>query len=341
MGPCARSRLMRRETGTEVRTLIIHNVDSGFGSDAVFEFERSLVHEGDECTLRVVADGFVPAEVCADAESFDVVVVSGGDGTVAALLYALRGRHVRTCVFPSGTANLLFANIGNAPEPAAIARACRVGTVADLDLGEIAWTDADGNGHSRGFSLMAGSGYDAEIMMAAVPNKQAMGEAAYFLAALSDTTPAVVTFTIECDGKTYERDGIACLVADNAMIQGDIEIVPGCVMDDGLLDVIVLETSDSTQLLRPMLAGLLDRGGKGIGRPHIESFSGADIRVSASQPIPMQVDGDVVAGEVTGYEAHVLRGVVPIIVDPMSPYAKGKTQPPLFGGTDELAFPRP
>ena len=41
------------------------------------------------------------------------------------LLHALAGRDVPTCVFPSGTANLLAANIGNAPEPSALARACR------------------------------------------------------------------------------------------------------------------------------------------------------------------------------------------------------------------------
>ncbi|WP_443742351.1 diacylglycerol kinase family protein, partial [Tractidigestivibacter sp.] len=101
-----------------MRSVIIHNPMSGFGSDAIFEFERALVHAGDECTFRALAPDFVAEDAVADAEDFDVCVLSGGDGSVTGLLYALRNRNVPVCVFPSGTANLLFANIGNAPEPA-------------------------------------------------------------------------------------------------------------------------------------------------------------------------------------------------------------------------------
>ena len=38
-----------------MRSVIIHNPMSGFGSDAIFEFERALVHAGDECTFRALS----------------------------------------------------------------------------------------------------------------------------------------------------------------------------------------------------------------------------------------------------------------------------------------------
>ena len=69
-----------------MRCLIVHNPRSGFGSDAVFAFERELVHAGDECVLRVLGEECDNEQVLADAESFDVVVVSGGDGTISNLL---------------------------------------------------------------------------------------------------------------------------------------------------------------------------------------------------------------------------------------------------------------
>lgn len=322
-----------------MRILIVHNPKSGFGSDSIFAFERALVHAGDECLLRVLAGGNDAHMAVADAEAFDLVVLSGGDGTVASLLYELRGRNVMTCIFPSGTANLLFANIGNAPEPAALARTCRVGHTTPTDLGEMDWVDAEGNGHVRGFALMAGTGFDAELMQAAIPNKQAMGQVAYFMAALSDPHPKVIRFSIEVDGTIVERDGIACIVANNAMMQGDIQIIPDSRMDDGLLDVIVLETSDAAQLLRPLFAGLVDRSGENLGRPRIESFHGADITVTCSQSIPMQLDGDVVAGSVASYHAHVLPSSNRIVVDGMSRYAPSSDDEPLFPGTEEVMFP--
>ena len=323
-----------------MRTLVIHNPRSGFGSDAIFQFERALVRGGDECVLRILEGDFLAREACADAEDFDLVTVSGGDGTVASLLYELRGRDVPICVFPSGTANLLCSNIGNAPEPSALARACRIGKTARLDIGEISWTTVDGEAGRRGFALMSGTGFDAQLMQAALPNKAVMGQAAYFAAALSSPRPTVGRFSITVDGETVEREGITCLVANNAMIQGDIEIVPDCRMDDGLLDVIVVETSDAAQLLKPLAFGLVDRSGHAIGRPHIESLRGREIRIECSTAMPLEVDGEVMPGLVSAYEAWVLPGAARIVVDPMSPYGTEDDGSSRFGGSDVIAYPK-
>lgn len=322
-----------------MRSLILHNPRSGFGSDAIFEFERALAREGDEVLFRCLSSDFKASDAVSDAEDFDVVALSGGDGTVTSLLFALRGNTVPACVFPSGTANLLSANIGNAAEPAALARACRVGATASIDLGEIAWEDEQGETQVRGFGLMSGTGYDAQLMQAALPNKAAMGEAAYFAAAFQNPRPEVLRFTITVDGKTYERRGISCLVANNAMMQGDIQIVPDCRMDDGLLDVIVLETEDAAQLVRPILFGLVDKEGKQIGRPHIESFRGREITVRSEHPVALEIDGDVVASATSEYRAVALPNVCTIIVDEMSPYNRGRHNTARFSGTEEIAYP--
>lgn len=321
-----------------MRALIVHNQRSGFGSDAIFEFERALVRKGDECVLRVMDDA--PAEdLVADAEEYDLVVASGGDGTVSSILHALAWRRVLTCVFPSGTANLLFANIGNATEPAALARACRMGSFADLDLGEISWVTQDGSWHSRGFSLMSGTGYDATIMQAALPIKPTLGQAAYFAAALANADPKLEHYAITVDGMTYERDGISCLVANNAMMQAEIQIVPDCRMDDGLLEAIVLEPADAAQRARTIFAGLMDPRGKTVGRPHIESFKGSHIVVECERPIPLEIDGDVMGVSVSHYEARVLPGAARIIVDATSSYSTGDSQSSRFGGTEQIAYP--
>ena len=258
-----------------MRSLIIHNPMSGFGSDAIFEFERALVHAGDTCTLHEIAADETPEMLAHDAEGYDVVTISGGDGTVAGLLYALRYRDVPTCIFPSGTANLFFANIGNAMEPAALARACRIGHTAQTDI----------------------------------------------------------------DGEVHECDGITCMVANNAMMQGDIEIVPDCTMTDGMLDVIVLAVNDAVQVLRPIFAGLLDRKGKSIGRPSIVTFRGKEISIESSEPMRIEVDGEVTEDEVGSYEATVWPKANRLIVDGMSRYHADSDDGPRFSGTDEIAFP--
>lgn len=327
-----------------MRVLIIHNDASGFGSDAVFEFQRALLREGDECTMRLLTKDApdMGEALLKDAEEFDLVVVSGGDGTIATLLYLLRNRDVLTCVFPSGTANLFFANLGNAAEPASLARACRIGHSVRTDLGEIMWLDDKGVKHRQGFSLMAGMGFDAQIMQAAIPAKRAMGQAAYFAAALANPRPEIKRFRIKVDGETYERMGITCLVANNSLIQGNIELVPDCTMTDGMLDVIVAEVDVTAQLLRPLFVGLVDHEGKRIGRPHLESFRGHDIQVTVSTPAKMEIDGDPVEGLAYSYRARAIPECNRLVVDPLSRYANSGNgeDAPLFGGTEEMAFPK-
>lgn len=305
-----------------MRTLIVHNPRSGFGSDAIFEFERALLKEGDECVMRLLTSN--PQEDKArleDAESFDIVVISGGDGTVASALYYLRGREVSTCIFPSGTANLLAANIGNANEPAALAAACRNGSVAHTDLGQISWQDDQGNDRTSGFGLMCGVGFDAKIMHDAKPGKQVLGEAAYFAAAIANPLPTVINFKIETDGEVHNHVGICCLVANNAMLQGDIEIVPDCNMADGLLDVIVVESTATPQLIAPLMAGIFDPAGHDVARPLITRYKTSKVRITCDKPTKMEIDGDVVEGEVTYLEAQTIAGCSRMIVDRFSRYA--------------------
>ncbi len=303
-----------------MRSLIIHNISSGIGSNAIFEFERELVNRGDECVLRSLGRNEPVAASLVDAEEFDLVVISGGDGTVTNALYALRNRQIPTCVFPSGTANLYFANLGNAPEPTAIAASCLKRACLPLDLGELCWIGEDGTQRCRGFGLMSGIGFDAQIMQSAADNKRSQGEAAYFTAVLANLKPTVATFTVTVDGVSYERTGISCLVANTSMIQGDINLLPGCRMDDGLLDVMVLATTDAVGLLLPVFAGIIDPVGQLIGRPHIESFRGRQIKVESSVPLPLERDGDPMDVLVSGYEATCLPETNLIVVDQHSIY---------------------
>ena len=161
-----------------MRCLIIHNLASGPHSDEIFTFAHMLSAAGDEIVMRFIGDGMEPEEATADVCTFDRVVVSGGDGTVSSVLDKLRGSGVPALIFPSGTANLFFNNIGNAPEAAALAKACRTGRTAKVDMGELYWKDETGNIQRHGFLIIAGSGFDATIMEKAGTTKNEIGEVA-------------------------------------------------------------------------------------------------------------------------------------------------------------------
>ena len=128
------------------------------------------------------------------------------------------------------------------------------------------------------------------------------------------------------------------MVANTATIQGDIQIIPDCRMDDGFIDVIVLETQDPAQLIKPLFAGLVDKSGRQLGRPFIESFRGKEISVRSNSLMPLEIDGDVVSRATDFWQVKVIPSACSVVVDPMSPYYEPIGEP-RFPGTDEVANP--
>lgn len=304
-----------------MRCLIIHNLASGPRSDEIFAFEHALVRAGDEVVMRFIGGGTEPADATSDARSFDRVVVSGGDGTISNVLDCLRDTHVPTLVFPSGTANLFFNNIGNGTEIAALAAACRAGRTAKVDMGELFWKNDSGAIERHGFTIIAGSGFDATIMEKAAPAKKDMGEVAYFLSALSTLEPDVAHFTIEHDGKVDELDGISCMLGNTAVIQNGINLFPDCRMNDGLLDIAVIEPVGLVQLLPTALAAVIDPAGKGLGRPQFKMIQAREVKVTCTPSLGMQFDGELISSNTGVFGARVLPQCLDIIIDEYSPLA--------------------
>ena len=151
--------IMKEREGATVKVLVIHNIGSGHGAGAIYDFIRSYAEDGDTITLRTF-NGHTPfATLLEDARDYDFVVASGGDGTIAAVTYELRYSDIPILPFPSGTANLLAMNLSSPNEPHALCKVADQGQTMYFDLGEIETPEA-----SIGFTIMAGCGYDEIIM---------------------------------------------------------------------------------------------------------------------------------------------------------------------------------
>ena len=145
-----------------MKALIINNLASGYRDGSIYDFVRSFTEDGDEVCMRST-DGTTSIDgLLDDASDFDVVVASGGDGTVTSVAYALANTGVPLLPYPAGTANLLSLNLAQPNEPHALAKLARRCETLDFDVAEI---EAEGEKH--GFMIMAGAGYDATIMESA------------------------------------------------------------------------------------------------------------------------------------------------------------------------------
>lgn len=292
-----------------MRLLVIHNLSSGFQDGSIYDFLRMLARDGDEACVRYTDGTTDITSMLYDADRYDAVVAAGGDGTVAAVSYALRYTGIPILPYPAGTGNLLSSNLKSPIEANALAAMVRDMKCLDFDLGEIT-----AGGMSFGFSIMAGAGYDAAIMHDAKPTKKILGPAAYFQAAISNPTPQKSEITLTVDGETIKTEGLGVLLVNFSRIQFEIALTPGADARDGLLEVVVLKAENAFGLIPAFMAGVMDRDGVNPERPDsIEIHRGNRVEVVADPPFEIQYDGELPELE-TPLSAHVLNQASRFIV---------------------------
>jgi YegS/Rv2252/BmrU family lipid kinase len=211
----------------------------------------------------------------------DLVLASGGDGTITACAGGIAGTGVPLGVLPCGTGNLLARNLGlplSLDEALAVAL---TGSNRRLDVG-------DANG--RPFVVMAGIGFDAEMLDGADERlKRRVGWAAYVLSALRHLRDRPVRMALRADGGPPQRRWASGVIVGNVgSLQGNVRLLPDAAPDDGVLDVAVLAASGWTGWLRLAADVLLRRR---TGR--VAHLTCRKLTVQASRARPWEVDGEV------------------------------------------------
>ncbi len=285
-----------------MKLLVIDNLASGLGEGFAYDFIRAFADDGDEVTIRTT-DGTTDLRIfLADADRFDAVAISGGDGTLSTAAYQLADTGIPIVPIPAGTANLIASNLYTPTEPHALAQMLHEGRMMDFDIGEVTLS----NGERCGFMMIAGAGYDASIMKDAESGKKLLGQMAYFTSAVSNALPQVATFELDLDGEQVICDGVGVLMVNFAKIQFDLPVLHENRPRDGLLDVVVLRTKDAFGLIPALFSVILDRGGDFPTRTDaFSTFQAKSIRVSAQPDLFMQFDGEA-TGHKTPFAARVL-----------------------------------
>lgn len=234
-----------------------------------------------------------------------VVFACGGDGTVRAVLESLVGTDATLGILPFGTGNLLASNLG---------------VPAGLDaFDDNAATDSDrrridvGRANGEAFAVMAGVGFDAEMMADAPgPMKKWMGTVAYVVSALRHLRDPLARTVVQVDGRTWFSGRSAMVLVGNfGAITGGIEVFPDARPDDGRLDVLVVSTSTVREWLS-VAWRILRRSS--LNTAPARRTSGTHIVVRTKPARPWEVDGEErpPASEVTfEIEPNALSVLVP------------------------------
>jgi diacylglycerol kinase family enzyme len=268
-------------------------------------YETRIEEPGTAVTREAVARGAA------------TVLAYGGDGTVRAVAGGLEGTSTSLGILPMGTGNLLARNLGiplsNLDQAVDVALA---GPERRIDVGviEIDVSGEDQQPNRQVFMVMAGLGFDAEVMASVQPElKQRVGWFAYVVEGARRLRGRSTGIVMRLDDTEPIRRRVRSVVIGNCgELTGGLQLLPDARVDDGWLDVVVVAPRRVlgwgavvlSVLSRPRLSR--NRPRASARNPIMQHLRCRSLEIRAEKPLAVQLDGDPV-GDARAVRARVDR----------------------------------
>jgi len=227
---------------------------------------------------------------------WDGVVAVGGDGTLFEVINGLVRSSSRITVplgqIPVGTGNSFIRDLHpryeegpQKPEPVEdAARKIMSGSTRKVDLGH--FTSDAGEYY---FINLLGAGFVSNVAYRSVKYKR-LGSFSYILGVIEEVIGLKSTMiTLEIDGRVVERDAVFVEICNSRFTGGSMLMAPSAEIDDGQLDIVLLNKVPRRALLWLLPAVF---SGKHVEADVVEVFRGRHITVRSESPLALTPDGE-------------------------------------------------
>jgi YegS/Rv2252/BmrU family lipid kinase len=251
------------------------------------KIERALTEKGFSLETCAASQPGEAREKAAGAvaESFQMVICAGGDGTIHEVVNGIAGSDLVLGILPMGTGNVLAWEMNI---PLDLQKACEVlatGRVRTIDLGLTSVGSY--------FSCMAGVGLDAQVVKEVYPAvKGFLGVIAYPITAVRTVLRyGLPELTINIDDKGPPLTGHSVVVCNSRRYGGRFVLCPNAAVDDGWLDVCILQEHHASAIIRSGLSMVLNHHEAAEG---VAFHRGRSIQVISDRKALVQSDGDII-----------------------------------------------
>ena len=272
------------------RLLVIHNPMAGRRAKGKLDrWLAALKRLGAAVTLAETEAPRHAIELAraADPGRFDAVAVAGGDGTINEALNGLVSSALPLALLPLGTANVLANELGLPRNLDRLAEIAAFAPAHSIQPGEIL---AEGQNEPWRFLLMAGIGFDAEVVQHLdLGLKRRLGKGAYAIESLHQLARhAPRRFAARLDGRAIEPASL--VVARAHFYGGRFILAPKARLDAPLLYAVQFPAPSRLAAFRYMAAvvtGTLAR------QCDVKVQTASRVEIAGPRDAPVQVDGDV------------------------------------------------
>jgi diacylglycerol kinase (ATP) len=236
---------------------------------------------------------------------WDGILAIGGDGTLFEIINGMmrgnQGLPLPLGIIPVGTGNSFSRDLAIQSYENAIEKIVN-GKVRKVDLGKCVCPDT-----TFYFINILGFGFVSDVAQKAAAYKK-WGDLSYVIGVFI-ITMKLESFSLafEIDGRSYQRENIFVEICNSTKTGGDMVMAPQAKIDDGLLDVVLLNKTSRLRLL-----SALPKIFKGthIHMPEVETFTAREMQFRPAHSKILTPDGEI-NGQ-TPIMVSVLPGKIPI-----------------------------
>jgi YegS/Rv2252/BmrU family lipid kinase len=239
------------------------------------------------------------------ARAGETVVALSGDGMIGVVADTLRRMPGAVLgVLPGGRGNDLARVLGIPEDPLAACAVIARGVPRAMDVGEV-------DGHA--FVGIASVGFDSEANRIANQAPAWLGGLVYAygaLRALATWRPARFQIELDPPGERLSFSAYTVGAANSKTYGGGMRAAPDAMLDDGLLEVVVLESISKLRFLTTILPRVFK--GTHVQLPSVHVYRAAEVEIAADRPFTMYADGDPI-GDLP-VRVRAVRGAVSVLV---------------------------
>ena len=277
-----------------VAHLIFNPVSGGGNGQQDLDFIKQMLEPHLHLEVHLTSPDISPQELAHQAiiQDADLIIASGGDGTVSAVAGAVIGTKIPLGIIPRGTANAFGMALGITQQISQLRRACEI-----ILAGKTRIVDA-ARCNNLPLILLAGIGYEAEtIEKADRETKNRWGSLAYIMAGweqLDEQKLFEAEIEIEGEIRTFQAGAITIANAappTSVLAQGIGEVVA----NDGLLDITIATVDNKLQAVTTLLsmlgAALIKTSAELDNIVHLRTRK---VKISASPAQKVVLDGEII-----------------------------------------------
>jgi YegS/Rv2252/BmrU family lipid kinase len=247
---------------------------------------------------------------------FERIIGVGGDGTLNEIVNGVKGaeaslgRRARLGIIPLGTGSD-FIKVLDGVEPNDIPGGVRR-AVSDrfrpVDLGRA----QVGEDQPRYFINAIGMGLDAQVAAESLKLTKLKGFAVYLVAILRALANYKAhPMTVEYDGNRVHRRLLFASIANGRCQGGGFWLTPDALIDDGLLDICMVDRMRLDQIIRHIPKVM--EGSHGRLR-QVRMSRARTITISCGAPLPVATDGEVISTDAHSVTIQIVPSAIEILV---------------------------